>query len=384
MRGKQQQGGYVLVATMLALVVLTAAMGVFFRAQARNMEITQASGDGTQIAQFAGGLRGFIAAVQADPTLLPAAPQPGVAWLKPTACGGLAGNPIEGYVPCSYTGGPMGALLTTTFVYDAATNFVEARTAFVVPARGGRIETRPLTAERIVQAAMAYQQLPAGVFFSAYANTPVAANAPVAPAAMAATDAGRVVMVASNAPSNDIYLRTDGTNRMLANLNMGGMSIGDARDGRFTGDVRIEGRAQMDQGLTVQGPTDLRGGAVISEIALTSVGKYASEGFYNAQVLTGALSYTVPKPDCSQAGNNPGIYAAIQGTGTVNQGAYAADALYSARVDVTSFGSNWTVRPVVQGTRFDLSMAGTKLTFTKNIVQVTPMDQRVLVMTRCR
>jgi hypothetical protein len=193
-----------------------------------------------------------------------------------------------------------------------------------------------------------------------------------------------VVLIASNAPSNDIYLRTDGTNAMLANLNLGGFSIANARDGRFSGDLRAQGRIQADGGLIANGPADLRGGLVTADAAITSVGHYASEGIYTAMVLTGATSYTVPKPDCSQAGNNPGIYAALQSTGSPNSAGYTADAIYRSRADVTDNGASWTVTPVVEGTRFDMSVSGTTVTYTKTVVPSNPTDARVLVMTRCR
>lgn len=382
---RRQQGGYVLVATMLAIAILTGAMVLVYRAQARSLEISQSASNGTQMAQFALGLRGFIAAAQADASIIPAAPKTGVTWLKPPSCGGLATNPVAGYVPCTYTGGAYGAQFSTSFTHVVATNAIEARTTFVVPALGGSRTAAILRADRIVQSAQADQAASSGTYFSAWANVPATATGPVSPTLLNPVDAGRVVMVASNAPSNDIYLRTDGTNQMLANLNMGGMSIGNARDGRFTGDVRVEGRAQVDTGLIVQGPSDLRGGLVTSEIALTSVGHYASEGIYQAQVLTGATSYNVAKPNCASAGNNPGIYVAMQGTGTLNQSGYTADAIYSARADVTDAGSMWVVQPKMQGTKFDMTLSGTTLSFTRAVVDApAPSDMRILVMTRCR
>lgn len=380
---RSSQGGYALIAVMLATIVVSALMMMVFKLQARQADIEKSMADGTQVAQFATGLRGFIAATQQNPALLPGAAKTGVNWLKPAACGGLATNPAEGYVPCAYSGGPLGKLFSTTFTRVVATNYIEARTVFVVPSPGDP-KAAVMRAERVAQAALAGQTAASGTFFVALANAPAAAAAPVSPAAMAVADRGRVILVASNAPTNDIFLRTDGTNMMLANLNMGGMSIGNARDGRFTGDVRIEARAQIDQGLTVQGPSDLRGGIVTNDIALTSIGKYATEGIYGAIVLTGATSYSVPKPNCATAGNNPGIYVAMQGTGSVNQGAYAADAIYEARVDVADAGANWTVTPVVQGTRFDMAISGNNLSFNKTVVAANPADMRIVTLLRCR
>lgn len=378
----RKQRGYLMVEVGLAILVASAMVMMLYRQQARRERIEQDAGNGQELVQFAVGLRGFVAAAQSNPGIIPGTAQTGVNWLKPPACGGLATNPAQGYVPCSYTGGRYGSLLSTTITRNAATNFIEARSSFFVPATS---PDRVVRAERIAQAARAAAATaPGGVFFAAYANVPTTANGPVNPAAMAAADRGRVLMIASNAPSNDIYLRTDGTNAMLANLNLGGFSLANALDARFSGDVRAQGRIQADGGLIANGPADLRGGLVTADAAITSVGHYASEGIYTALVLTGATSYTVPKPDCSQAGNSPGIYAALQSTGSPNSAGYTADAVYRARADVVDAGATWTVIPVIEGTRFDMSVTGSNITFSKTVVPSNPTDARVLVMTRCR
>ena len=380
MRRKKQQG-YMLISAGLALIVFSAAMMLFYNQQMRRHKQELDSGNGQELAQFALGLRGFIAAAQSNPAILPGGPQTGVNWLKPPACGGLAGNPVEGYVPCGYTGGLYGNLLSTTITRNPATNFIEARASFVVPASTDRV----VQAERIARAARgAAATAPLGLFFSAFANAPVSANAPVNPDLMNVADAGRVLMIASNAPSNDIYLRTDGTNKMLANLNLGGFSLANALDARFSGDVRVQGRAQIDTGMTVVGAADMQGGIVTNEIALTSINHYVTEGIYDAKVYSGAASYNIPKPNCAQAGNNPGIYAALQSTGDPNAGGYVADAVYQARVDVIDNGASWTVVPVLYGTRIDMAMNGSNLEMNKTVVPGDTTAMKVVTMTRCR
>lgn len=379
----RQQGGYMLIAAALSILVFALLTVALLRMQARHAQITQDAGDGAQVAQWAAGLRGLVAAAQSDPGLLVSTPQLGTDWLKPPSCGGRASNPPEGYVPCSFNGGPLGRLFSTSMTHNPATNFIEARTVFVLP-NGGRPREAIIRADRVAQAALANQATSGGVFFSAFANVPANAIAPVPPASMVAGDAGRVVLLATNAPSNDIFLRVDGTNQMLANLNMGGMSIGNARDARFSGSVRVEGQLQVDQGAKVKGPADLEGGVVTPEVALTGIGKFASEGIYSAQVYTGASSYTIPKPNCASAGNNPGIYVSMQSTGSPNAGGYSADAIYQARADVFDNGGSWLVQPVMYGTRFDMAMSGADLQFSKNVVASSPTDMRLVVMTRCR
>lgn len=388
--GHRQQG-YTLIAMLFGLALVAASLATYARFEARKAAISRADAAGNVAAQFATGLRGYIAMLQANPSMPAGGPRAGVNWLKSPSCGGEAGNPSQGFVPCSFTGGIYGPLYDTRLIKITGTGpdagFVEARTYFQVPADNGDPTSRILAAERVVQGALAAQDNSNGVFFSAHANV-IRTYDPTTPGPVVPTSwHGAVLMIATNAPSNDIWLRTDGTNQMLANLNMGGMSIGNARDGRFSGDVRISNRLQVDQGATIMGPSDLRGGVVTNEIALTSIGKFATEGIYDSQVMAGLSEYTVPKPDCSLAGNNPGIYVAVQGTGTPNwDGADRADALYEARADVTDLGTAWRIQPIVRGTKFDFDFdaASGELVVNRSPSQTTPEDMRLLVMTRCR
>lgn len=382
----KRQRGYMLIGMMFAIALAAGALTMYARYQDRKIQIVRAEIEGQQAGNFAIGLRGLIATTQANPALLPAGVMNGVDWLKSPGCGGLATNPPEGYVPCSYTGGTFGDLYRTRFTRDIPTNAIEARTSFIVPTYGNSPANRILMAERVAQAALSSSSLPNnGMFFTAFANTPAAANGPLPAGTNPGANAGRVVMLANNAPSNDIWLRTDGTNQMLANLNMGGLSIGNALDARFTGDVRVDRRVQVRDGLTVtNGPTDLRGGVVTNEVALTSIGKYVTEGIYDARVYSGSTQYMIAKQDCSQAGGNPGIYAAMQSTGTPNVAGYSGDALYESRVDVTDLGASWRVRPVVRTSRFNLAVDGTDLVLEKRLATRTPIDMRILIMRRCR
>jgi len=382
-RTRAQQGGYALLGTLFAIAILGSLVAMGTRLAMRYTLQKRAEVEGEALGQFAVGLRGFVAAAQANSSLIPAGPQPGVNWLKAPTCGGLGSNPAQGYVPCSFTGASFGGLYTTSFTYVAATNQITARTSFSVATPGHyNSQDAILMADRLVQTATSQQTLPNnGMFYQAFANVAATASAPPSGAAIynPGVNAGRVVALVNNAPSNDVWLRTDGTNQMLANLNMGGMSIGNARDGRFTG------RVQVDNGMVVtSGTTDLRGGTVTTDIALTSVGKAASQGIYDARVLTGAGDYWINKPDCSQAGGLPSIYVGLQSSGTVNAAGYRADALYESRADVYDSGGSWRIVPVVRGTKFDISNNGTDLVFNKSIVEINPADQRLVAFIRCK
>lgn len=381
---RRLQTGSFLLEAMFALAIMTSVTVLYVRMADHKAKATRAEIEGEALGQFAVGLRGFVANAQSDPALIPGGEMTGVNWLKSPACGGIASNPAEGYVPCNFTGQTFGSLYRSRFTYDATTNAIEARTDFIVPTVGDGPRNSILLADRVVETANSQQTLANnGMFYVAYANVPPTAMGVATGAAIAdpGPDAGRVVMVVNNAPSQDIWLRTDGTNKMLANLNMGGNSLANAKDGRFTGQV------QIDQGMTVtNGVAELRGGAITPDVALTSIGKAATQGIYDARVLTGANSYSVPKPDCTKAGNRPAIYVAMQGTGTINaDGAYNADTLYESRADVVDTGGSWTISPIVRGTRFDFSPDGAGgMTIDRSVVQRNAHDMRLVVLLRCQ
>lgn len=378
------QRGNAVVAAMIGISLLSGAVVAYLRYADMQRQDDVAREGGRAIAQYAVGLRGYVASVQSNNGLAFSGEQVGVNWLKPPTCGGLASNPVVGYVPCSFRAGGVGQSYRTTVVVNAATNAVEARMQYFVPS-GREPGVRIAAAREVAMQARANQVSGSGTsFFQAFANVPANSNTPASPTAVPGADAGRVVVVVNNAPSSDQWLRTDGTNRMLANLNMGGNSIGNARDGAFSGNVRVNQALQVDQGLTVTtGSADLRGGVVTTDVALTDIGAFASQGIYSAEVLSGAPNYWIAKPKCSSAASVPKIFAALQATGSVNAYGYQADAIYSSRVDVTDLGTSWQVTPVIVGTRLDMAVSGSTITLNKSNPTVTPPDARIVVLKKC-
>ena len=389
---RSRQHGQALIGVVIAMAIIGLALVLVAQRERRTYYDGVANEQGAALAQFGVGLRGFIANVQGGSQALPGNPYTvtGVDWLKPPSCGGLATNPTQGYLPCTFNAGAVGSSYSTTITQTPATNSIEARTWYFAPAEGNAPNSRAAMAAKIAFAALAQQSLPInGMFLTAFANTPITATAPVDPAAENPADLGRVLLVANNSPSNDIWLRVDGTNQMLADLNMGNFSIKNAVNGSFSGSIHAQGTGQFDNGLSVTaGTAYLKGGTITPDVKITSVNAMASEAIYNAQVLTGSTSYTVPMPNCTLANNgasSPAIYVALQGTGSPNgQG----DALYESHVQVTVSGSNWIVTPKVEATKFTLtgSSSGTSLSVSllKSLSTLNPADQTILVMTKCR
>ena len=389
---RSRQNGQALIGVVIAMAIFGLALVLFAQRERQTYYQGVANEQGAALAQFGVGLRGYIANVQGGSQTLPGNPYTvaGVNWLKPPSCGGLPTNPVQGYVPCSFNAGAVGSSYSTTITQTPATNTIEARTWYIVPPEGNSITSRGRMAAQVVFAALAQQSLPInGMFLTAFANTPINATAPVDPGAENPADLGRVLLVANNSPSNDIWLRVDGTNQMLADLNMGGFSIKNAVNGSFSGSIHAQGTGQFDNGLSVTaGTAYLKGGTITPDVKVTSINEMASEAIYNAEVLTGSTSYTVPMPNCSLANNgssSPAIYVALQGTGSPEG---RGDALYESHVQVTASGTNWIVTPVVEATRFTLSgsSTGTNLfvNLNKTISTVNATDQTILVMTKCR
>ena len=229
--GARRQRGETLIGLLLATGIAAAALGVAIEMQQRAQERLDAQHGGVLLAQTADGLRRLISAVPGNPAMLPTGPQTGVNWLKPSTCGGLATNPPQGFVPCSFGDNFWTPAFSTTFTNVAGR--VEARLTFVVPT----IYSRPragVLADIIAEHANAnlttsVVNAPApGVitpgFVTVMSHVPVGANDLTGRLTIrsnvADPDFARLVVSVSNDPSTDAFLRTDGTNRMNAALNL--------------------------------------------------------------------------------------------------------------------------------------------------------------------
>jgi hypothetical protein len=158
-RAFSQRGNTTLIGMLLATAIAAGALPWIAEQQQRRITDEMAATTGHDLAQFAAGLRGFIAAAQSNPSIIPAAPQTGTNWLRPPTCGGLPTNPPTGYIPCHFARyGTRDTLFDADFqatiTRNAATNYIEARTTFVPrypshPVQVGHI------ADKIVNTALA-------------------------------------------------------------------------------------------------------------------------------------------------------------------------------------------------------------------------------------
>ncbi|MCX8017111.1 MAG: hypothetical protein N2690_04310, partial [Rhodocyclaceae bacterium] len=240
-RGGRQRGEVTLIGLLLAVSIATAALNVMFNVQRRQMERADAEEAGVLVAQTADALRRLLTMAPSNAAVVPPGTQNGVAWLRPPACGGRAQNPAQGFVPCSF-GDNFWAPNFQTTITNVGGRW-EARLTFRVPDAFDR-DRIGTVADYIAEKANTHLtatplNAPApGVvtpgFVTVMTNVPANANDLAArPAIMnnpASADFGRVVVVVSNDPSTDTFLRTDGTNRMEANLNLNNNDLINGRD----------------------------------------------------------------------------------------------------------------------------------------------------------
>lgn len=229
--GARRQRGETLIGLLLATGIAAAALGVAIEMHQRAQERLDAQHAGVLLAQTADGLRRLISAVPGSPTMLPTSPQTGVNWLKSPTCGGLATNPPQGFVPCSFGDNFWTPAFSTTFTNVAGR--VEARLTFVVPAAYSRPRAGVL-ADIIAEQANAnlttsVVNAPTPGFITPGFVTVMShvrpadnnlSNRLLIRANVADPDFARLVVSVANDSSTDTFLRTDGTNRMLANLNV--------------------------------------------------------------------------------------------------------------------------------------------------------------------
>jgi hypothetical protein len=417
--------------------------------QHRKILESSAKAAGHDLAQVALGLRRFIADVQANPSLLPAGVMTGVDWLKSPSCGGLATNPQDGYVPCQL--GKYGAWSTlfetdyrTTFALNPTTNFIEARTTFI-PTIPSDPDRRGTIADQIVNTAMEENPVPAnGMFTNFMSNVAVNANdLSGRPAIMGnpnSADFGRVLLVASNAPSQDLWLRVDGTNQMLAALNMGGNDLVNAKGIQATGnlnlgggasiggDARIQGNLQVDKDASVKQDLfvtrdaavgrdlaveqnitsrngdiqavngnvtasngvrgDARGVVVADDVYATDMtlsnglAPRMSQAVFDMRIV--GPSAQVRKPSCPTAGTER-IFTTIQDIAS-DQG----NEIAGARIRVSNNGTSWTVNPEVlevittYSTNTDpVTGAVTSISVNKSRQWKSASSAKIAVATKC-
>lgn len=406
---------------MAILAIVVAGLAVAF---ARYERHRSADRNGQALAQMAVGLSAYIDAVQGGSAHLSGNPmvENGFNWLKPPTCGGLASNPAAGFVPCAFDPGADGAFFVTTISTLPATGTTQAVTMLCA----GPESTRPSVAgtcagpsagtdgrkRMLLQAAMIANAARADApphdagFVSAFSNTPPSATTQYTPRQVVTGNPftqGLVTLIVNDNPNQDPFLRVDGTNHMLANLNVGGHNIADADGATFTGTVQtdvlnasggindsgtlgVSKASHLLGGATVNGPAfavtapstftnnvDVAGpltatdGATVSnlnvegqatvggylkaaDVQSTQNGTWLSSAVHTSYFLTGSAQYSIPRPPCTPHSPTPEIYVAIKDTGA----SYPSPAVNDYSVGTSGSGP-WTVYAMQQPMTYTVS-----------------------------
>lgn len=387
-----KQRGFSLLGVLLGLGVAASVAAIALEMQHRQFMDDLAAEAGTDLASLALGMRGFIAAAQNNPAIIPGGVIAGTNWLKPPSCGGAATNPAQGYIPCafpSYNGfdTPFGVSFSTQITRDAATNLIVARTTYIptnIP-----LARRAAIASRVAVTASRQDASPATGLFTLYlSNVPTAADGASGRNAVIGNTAnanfGRVLAVVNNAPSNDIYLRTVGTNSMLGALNMGGQDIVNAKDITATGNVSADGTLNVGQGIGVSSGDvtlatgnlkttnsingDGRGIVIADDVHISDmtngfgVTPRMSQAVFDVQVKSNWEG--MGKPSCPTGLGNPQIFASIQDI-SLDSG----EPIHGSRIIAVDMGTWWQVR--------------SEALSTTSGWQVSSAASKMVVMTKC-
>ncbi len=407
-----KKAGFVLTMDALFFIMIFGMVSVqFLKYQSKQQLDASINATGEKLAQINNGIRSYVSFNALGPA---PATQTGIDWLKSPSCGGLPTNPVEGYIPCSFTDKThFGQTMTTTFVKVAtlltATTDVTGLAQSTPDIRdAGRI------ANAIALRAMStpgYTQNALG--FSFYEGNPGVNLA--APNPSAQPDYGVIRMIASNAANTDNWIRTDGSNSPQATINWNNQSITDLdqldsvtqnNSGEITtdtlvsnsgitntglltnnGDVSVTGNAAISGGLVAGGKITaneleisgailtsgddvaigdkLIAGDVLATDLTISGGAYLTKAVYDVRLVpAGAL---VAKPLCP-SGTSPYIFTASSSFHYGNP----ARPVYGVKTYASNSGLNWNV--------------GLSVLLDSGVWQSTPVnasDYMILVVIKC-
>lgn len=273
---RRQQGGYALLSTILALVVIGAALPSLLAYYQEVQVRREAEAAGLEAARLTSAVRSYLSEQTTNAfSALPPLPTPnqraasyvrydGTRWLKGQDCvGGLASKP---FLPCS-AGETIDGKSVATYIFNrvsgstvvpTATIYVDEFTDYdgtvrldlTSRAADAANGAQPVVSATTVTGAggvVATSASPVvGMFYGFY---PFAADSAWSYPTPTPT-VGSLIAEVSGAPELDSWLRTDGSNQMHAALNMGGNRIKNLAgiDGDFdvAGNVDVSGVVQAN------------------------------------------------------------------------------------------------------------------------------------------
>jgi type II secretory pathway pseudopilin PulG len=352
-----RQKGATLLELMLVVGLLGAATLLAFSEKQIEIEQQKARVVGLQLSQYNNAIRSYIA----KNASITNAQKSGSAWLKSTSCGGPYAPGTE-FLPCDFPAATIAdpidfgmlSFSTSIVVTGAGTaRSISATTTtgqFSVASGGGAMKPRSdLAGIAALTAASATQ--------TGYKNN---GNGGLSPYG-AATDASyksnpldaRITMVAANKADNDVWLRTDGGNKMHAPLRFDSSDplnrtiVGASRIQNLAGEVLYLGapsglypasaaRVVADADTEIIGNLRVRAAAVVDG-AIAAGGSITTQGHVSA---AGSVS---------AAGNVSASGSVIAGSNVSASGSVTAQANVSASGSVTAAGNVYASGHVLAG-----------------------------------
>lgn len=310
---RQRQGGFFTLISMLLVVVIIGLLLPYINGWlTENRLRTKADASGALLAQYTGALRAFLSA-RGDTALADIGcaagalcAQAGTDWLKNSAnCGAATGTLTAAYLPCNFPNRIYGRDLTThLFVRDGANHAVVRMDGWVdrndaarpdlssrsaITANAGTVGAGVQTVSGGGPDYAALNPL-AGAFYSYYVyetgnpwvyDTGIEAPQP--------TD-NQIIAESNSAPSLDAWLRTDGSNQMNADLNMGGNDI-----------INIDNI----QVSTLQATGDIEA----NDFIITSMGRLRASSLWSNSIVVTASNQDVAQPTCPSGSTPDGDFS---------------------------------------------------------------------------
>lgn len=216
---KKHEQGFFIADLMMATIGFTVLMAGWMLMKAEDAKNSRYAATGNYIAQLSTAVREYSSNNSATIVANPNVTYTGVAFLKSNTCGGTIVPPATPYLPCSFNGAdPLSRVPVTTFGNTlAVTGAGSALTAMGRTIYPPIIESGKLRmdiAEKIIRHAEgASYTSSSGAAQNTYINITLDRTATVG-------NRGRIfVDTTVNSPAQELYIRRDGTNSPIANIN---------------------------------------------------------------------------------------------------------------------------------------------------------------------
>lgn len=333
--------GFTLLEMILVIGLAASAILLKFYSEQAELEQKMAASVGGELAQYNNAVRNYLAKNLGVSNFT----RSGSAWLKNTSCGGTLAIGAE-YLPCRFPsatlGDPIafGSLSLTTTVVSTGTapnttvTATTLSTPFTLSKSGSPAVRSDLAGLAAITASAGYLPGSAGAGFSATTDGSFQSN----PAN------GIITMTASNNANQDIWLRTDGGNKMHAALQfdatdpLGRQIIGASRIQNFAaqalylglasggspvtaaavvldGNTEVIGSLRVRSGLTVDGGAYVTGN-VAATGNITAAGSVSASGNVSAAGNVSANGALVAQ--IFYDSNNTGYYVDPNATSNIN------------------------------------------------------------------